>query len=281
MVPLAPRLVASLALLVALSVAAACGAERGPPAGGSGSAAGSGAPAGSGSAEREASEHPVITLDAKEIRLDGAVVDSLAAAEKDGRPVKLDALFEALKRRREAFRLAHAEQPFPGTVGLHISGDPSMLAFKSAFSSAVYAGYPYAKVRGIPGVEGDVALNAQIPGPPARDDRPEPEGEVRSLHVHLSGTTARLVWRTPSEKDAPESVVSSALLASAVCEQWATQGAHKLASDRKLDQAVLHVPNDERLAVLAPAISALRACKRPLDGEPSPISVFTLTFAMN
>src|SRR5438270_6221920 len=63
---------------------------------------------------REMDSAPVIVVDARIVTLDGETVGDVRSIAASGRMQRLDDLFTALKRKREAWRAAHPGQPFGG-----------------------------------------------------------------------------------------------------------------------------------------------------------------------
>lgn len=96
------------------------------------------------------------------------------------------------------------------------------------------------------------------------------EGEVSvahepMLHAFLKGDGVRFVWRQNdvviSEREVP---LDDLELARAATEEWKTRGSHRVASDMKLDTAVLHVANDVPHREIIRMMDALAAPKRDL-----------------
>ena len=51
-------------------------------------------------------------------------------------------------------------------------------------------------------------------------------------------------------------------LSEAISKEWQAQGVHRAPSDRQLDRAVLHVPNDLPFAEMVAVLDALHAPRR-------------------
>jgi hypothetical protein len=118
---------------------------------------------------------PVVVVRGGDVELDGRSVGSTRAAEDLGRLQRVDGLFDALEARREEWKTKTPDQPFPGNVVLRCDDEVAMVAFKSVFQTAAYAGYPYLMVET---ARGFVAVDAQLPAPPS-EDAPAPPKEVR------------------------------------------------------------------------------------------------------
>ncbi|MBL8742329.1 MAG: AgmX/PglI C-terminal domain-containing protein, partial [Myxococcales bacterium] len=85
---------------------------------------------------------PIVTVDKNHFRLDGESTGSSKETIESGKLHKVDALFEAMKKRREDWKAAHPDMSFPGVVGLRVEADVPVVAFKSAFQTLAYAGFP-------------------------------------------------------------------------------------------------------------------------------------------
>jgi len=141
-----------------------------------------------------------------------------------------------------------------------------------------------------------INADAQVPGPPM--PTPIVEGPSKQLHIEMrpEGKFA-LVWKqggavlSSSEvarnevvtMEGPVRVVRYPELAVRVASEWATAGAHKAASDRKFDQAVLHTENETPYASIVGVMDAVSRAHRPLDlgKKVESVPAFNLTFAVN
>ncbi len=117
-----------------------------------------------------------------------------------------------------------------------------------------------------------LAADAKVPG-----DRTQPpcEGDCaphKALHVDMrSPDRFVLSWKdgatVVSSLDVPRaSKHGYGELTAAVERQWEDSGAHKAASDRATDRAVLHTADDTRYEDLIGAMDAIYAVKRPVEG---------------
>ncbi|AKV04095.1 TolR protein [Labilithrix luteola] len=134
--------------------------------------------------------------------------------------------------------------------------------------------------------------NAQVPGPsnapPCEGAECKPDAK---LHIDTSDPSkfvlvwkeGRTVVRTAevARESAKAGKASFPTLASRVESEWRTAGMHRDASDRKLDQAVVHASNDMPYAELIAVMDAVAKPKRTLTGLPKPISAFEITFAVD
>lgn len=98
---------------------------------------------------------------------------------------------------------------------------------------------------------------------------PEPQKE---LHVVTSARDFELRWQrgaivleTQRVPRAPVTVGTEQrfpALSEAITKEWQAQGVHRAVSDRQLDRAVLHVPNDLPFAEMVAVLDALHAPRR-------------------
>lgn len=98
---------------------------------------------------------------------------------------------------------------------------------------------------------------------------PEPQKE---LHVSASSQGFDLRWQqgatvleTRHVPRAPVMVGSEErfpALAEAITQEWQAQGVHRAPTDRKLDRAVLHVPNNLPFSEMVALMDALHAPRR-------------------
>ncbi len=145
-----------------------------------------------------------------------------------------------------------------------------------------------------------INANAQVPGPPRPDEEmtevePEPQ-----LHVEMrEPENFKLIWKTGSkvvtDKTIPRkaeevrgstgAIVGSRYpdLAAEIEEQWKVTGKHRDASDRKVDQAVLHTDNATKFSDIVAVIDAIYRTHRPFNsGKPGDsVPAFNVTFAVN
>ena len=72
-------------------------------------------------------------------------------------------------------------------------------------------------------------------------------------------------------------------LAAKIQSEWQTVGAHRDASDRKFDQAILHTDNETAYVYVIGVIDAIYQAKRPwaIGGKTDSVSSFNVTFAVN
>ena len=85
---------------------------------------------------------PVVAITRDHVLVDGLLVASTLEVSSQGRLVRLDTLFSALKNKRELWKQLNPDGEFPGAVVLQVDRSVSSLVVKSAFQTAAYAGYP-------------------------------------------------------------------------------------------------------------------------------------------
>ena len=142
-----------------------------------------------------------------------------------------------------------------------------------------------------------INADAQVPGPPRPDveDKVEPE---KTLHVEMrSPEKFVLVWKQAGTVintiDVPrkDNVVKEGAvkiarfpdLAAKIESEWKTVGAHRDASDKKFDQAMLHTDNETPYMFMIGVIDAIYQAHRPyaVGGKPMDVPAFNVTFAVN
>ena len=105
-----------------------------------------------------------------------------------------------------------------------------------------------------------INADARVPGPPQQDEPKDPPKE-KQLHVEMKGTEKfQLVWKEGNtvvntidldRKQVPvgdQGDYRFPDLAKKISDEWNANGAHRAATDGKLDQAVLHTDNSTPLA---------------------------------
>ena len=135
--------------------------------------------------------------------------------------------------------------------------------------------------------------DAQVPGsppttPPCGDDCKEDA----KLHVQTADPAKfTLVWKqgqtvvrsvdVPRDPKKRGEGVRFPALASSVAGEWQASGIHREPSDKLLDRAVVHAPNDMPYAELIAVMDAVAQPKREyaLPGKVAKVSAFEVTFA--
>jgi hypothetical protein len=230
---------------------------------------------------------PRVSVRAGAVLVDDVDVGSVAPIVESQRLQRVDGLFNSLKSKRDAWKVGHPGASFPGIVVLRFDQDLAMLVVKSVFQTAAFAGYPNAsfvvRLRN-PSSEGRVNVDAMVPGPPNPSDvREEPEPVL-----HVDSTEADkfvLRWKKGSELlsvvDVPRDPKE---LAAKVTQQWKAIGTHRDPTDRRLDQAILHVDNKALFKDVMAVIDAMNATARVFaskGGARELVPAFNLSLAMN
>jgi biopolymer transport protein ExbD len=142
-----------------------------------------------------------------------------------------------------------------------------------------------------------INADAQVPGPP-REVESTPVEPEKQLHVEMrSPDKFVLIWKQGgtviSTVDVPrnDKIVSKEgrksirypELAAKIEQEWKSVGAHREATDKKFDQAVLHTDNETQYVYLIGVIDAIYHAKRPFNvsGKAEPVPSFNVTFAVN
>jgi len=150
--------------------------------------------------------------------------------------------------------------------------------------------------------------DAQVPGPPRPDEeitKVEPE---KQLHIEMRGTVDKdnpereetvftVAWKQGQTvvnsfevrgkpqvtKEQSLKVIRYPELANRITEEWKNVGSHRDATDRKVDQAVLHTDNETPYANIIGVIDAVYQTHRPMNlgNRTEPVSAFNVTFSVN
>ena len=136
-------------------------------------------------------------------------------------------------------------------------------------------------------------MEATAKVPSSTSDTPPCEGaeckEDQTLHV-MTHDPAKfvLVWKQGATVmrtvDVPrDGKTAHDKLASRVSDEWKSGGAHRDATDRKFDKAVVHSSNELPYGELIAVMDAVSKPKRPYaaGGKTVETSAFALTFAMD
>lgn len=140
-----------------------------------------------------------------------------------------------------------------------------------------------------------INADARVPGPP-KDEPPEKQEKEKQLHVEMRGERKfQLVWKEGSTVvntiDVPRKQVPVGSegdfkypdLAEKISAEWKQNGAHRGATDRKFDQAVLHTDNSTPFADVIAVIDAIYTPQRDfkLGNQTETVPAFNVTFAVN
>jgi len=140
-----------------------------------------------------------------------------------------------------------------------------------------------------------INADARVPGPP-KPDEPVDIKKEKQLHVEMRGERKfQLVWKEGStvvntidveRKQVPmgdQGDFTYPDLAKKIIEEWTANGSHRAASDKKLDQAILHTDNSTPFADCIAVIDAIYRPQRDYSfgGKVEKIPAFNVTFAVN
>lgn len=218
----------------------------------------------------EMSDAPLVALNGSRITVDGVPAGDVSAILTHERVQRIDELFNVLKARRDRWKGSHPDAPFPGVNIFRIDPSVKAVVVKSMFQTAAFAGYPNGSfmVRRIPAGDsseiGRLIANAQlpslVPGASHTSEPPgKPEERKKVLHVEVAKEKFVLVWKQAGaviatvdipRKEALTHVGDAGALrfpelASKISKEWSENGQHRVPTDRRWDQAVVRVPDDE------------------------------------
>jgi biopolymer transport protein ExbD len=140
-----------------------------------------------------------------------------------------------------------------------------------------------------------INADARVPGPPQPDEPKDPPKE-KQLHVEMKGDQKfQLIWKEGNtvvntidveRKPVPagdQGDIRYPDLAKKINDEWNANGAHRAASDPKLDQSVLHTDNSTPFSDVIAVIDAIYTPKRELTwgGKTEKLPAFNVTFAVN
>ena len=133
--------------------------------------------------------------------------------------------------------------------------------------------------------------NAQIPGPPNPQQEVTPQTPEKILHLFVADEKFTLVWKqgatvvsentVPKPENKGAETIKYSDLATKLGEEWKTHGGHQDASDKKMDQAVLHADNRLPFKEVVAVMDALYDTQRDfkLGNEVKKLPVFNMTFS--
>jgi biopolymer transport protein ExbD len=136
-------------------------------------------------------------------------------------------------------------------------------------------------------VPGPATASPSTPPPPAKELHVEMRADDKFVLVWKQGATVLGTSEVPGRgvvsTEGSVRVVRYPDLAEKVAAEWTAAGAHRDASDRKLDQVVLHVANETPYASIVGVMDALLQVRRPIDlgTKVEKVPAFNLTFAVN
>lgn len=144
-----------------------------------------------------------------------------------------------------------------------------------------------------------INADAQVPGPPS-DKELEQQTPEKTLHVEMrTEDKFTLIWKqgstvvssldvtrpTLAGREAggcPKDPIRYGDLGKKIDDEWKANGSHRDATDKKLDQAVLHTDNKTPFCDLIAVIDAIYTPKRQMQGaSDKAIPAFNVTFSVN
>jgi biopolymer transport protein ExbD len=141
-----------------------------------------------------------------------------------------------------------------------------------------------------------INADARVPGPPRPEEEIDKREKEKQLHVEMRGERKfQLVWKEGStvvntidveRKQVPvgdQGDFKFPELAKKIADEWRQNGAHRAATDKKFDQAVLHTDNSTPFADVIAVIDAIYFPQRDyaFAGKNEKIPAFNVTFAVN
>lgn len=138
-----------------------------------------------------------------------------------------------------------------------------------------------------------IEADANVPGPPREDEQVDPPKE-KELHVEMRGDRKfQIVWKEGStvvntidveRKPVDVSGVTTYPdLAKKIDSEWKSNGAHRAATDKKFDRAILHSDNSTPFSDVVAVLDAIYAPQREFSvgGATEQVPAFHVTFAVN
>lgn len=135
--------------------------------------------------------------------------------------------------------------------------------------------------------------NAQIPGPPNPEQEITPQTPEKILHLHILENEFSLVWKQgatvvaesklPKPDQSGSENIKYADLGTKLGEEWKQHGGHQDASDKRVDQAVLHSDNRLPFKEIIGVLDALYETQRDMafpSGEVKKVPVFNMSFSV-
>src|ERR1017187_2045821 len=140
--------------------------------------------------------------------------------------------------------------------------------------------------------------DAQVPGPPRPTEEMQKVEPEKQLHIEMRGADKFvLIWKQAGtvistvdvprkdvvEKEGQVKVIRFPDLAAKVESEWKTVGTHRDATDKKLDQAILHTDNETPYGAIIGVIDAVYQVHRPftVGGKSETVPAFNITFSVN
>lgn len=141
-----------------------------------------------------------------------------------------------------------------------------------------------------------INADARVPGPPRPEEEMDKQEKPKTLHVEMRGETKfQLVWKEGStvvntidveRKRVPIGAGGDYQypdLGRKIEDEWKTNGAHRAATDKNFDRAVLHVDNGTPFSDVIAVIDAIYVPKREytVGGSTEKLPAFNVTFSVD
>lgn len=211
----------------------------------------------------------MISVAGIDLLVDGLRIGDVAAVVRQGRPTRLEALFDALRSRREAWLTMHTGEAWPGVVAYRFDPETPAAVVKSVVLTAGYAACPNGSFL----VEMRVG-GQKIVGRLAVDPLMVTEPEEKVFTVDVKKEAFVVSWRetkstgrtkvVPRTEAAKSSTTDLAALAKEVSVMWEAMGQHQSPTDQRFDQAILHVDDAVPYNDLVAVVDALYAPRRTI-----------------
>ncbi|HEY1957977.1 MAG TPA: hypothetical protein VGH28_20290 [Polyangiaceae bacterium] len=181
----------------------------------------------------EGDDSPLVALAGERVTVDGEPAGDVSDARRVHRMERLDALFEKLRDKRQAWQMSHPGAALPGLVRFHFPPSATKIVVMSVVQTTAFAAYPFGsyEVRGADGKPARLALDAMVP----KLSEPEPDLEVRVFSDHVA-----LVWRDGKTAQTSIDALASAL-AGAPKEQRAQHAAFLYFEPDATFETMVHV----------------------------------------
>lgn len=213
---------------------------------------------------------PLISVDGLDLLVDGLRIGDVSRAVKEGRPTRLDALFDALRSRREAWLTTHSGEAWPGVVAYRFGPDVPAAVVKSVVLTSGYAACPNGSFMVETRGEGHKRV-----GRLAVDPLMVTEPDEKILTVEVKKDAFVVSWKetksTGRTKVLPRAAAAESApsdlsaLTSEVAATWEAAGLHRSPTDKRFDQAILHVDDEVPYKVLVAVVDALYGPRRSMQ----------------
>lgn len=214
---------------------------------------------------------PLISVDGADLLVDGLRIGDVNGPLKEGRPTRLAPLFEALRSRREAWLTVHAGEAWPGVVAYRFHPEVSAAVVKSVVLTAGYAACPNGSFL----VEMRSGEGRHRVGRLPVDPLMMAEPDEKILTVDVKPDAFVVTWKDtkstgrtkviPRPPTTDGDAIDLSALEAQVDALWGAAGLHRAATDKRFDQAILHVDNGAPYKLLVAVVDALYGPRRSMQ----------------